>query len=192
MGGFVASWQAGVGMVFRVIQILFISIVCGHSFLAQARLDEMVSTTQDRGTLFRDPQKIQFEQNFCSPNNYSRFDHEQPNKIAQICWLKSKNVSIDGDYPEALQVTWQSGEEEIYFLSDFVFDSQASRYYGSQILRAVIQGVRVADTTKTSYLSYIYKEYGFSSSIGREEFPDRIMGTLPTGERFLIERSPND
>lgn len=156
---------------------------------AGARIDDNdMNELRRHSSLYSDPQQINFETQFCSPNLYEPFYGEMAGNLSQVCWLRSKFRMVDGEYPEGLQVTWKDGSTHLYFLSTFVFDQQASRTYGSQILRAIIQGQKIASEGPIPSLSYVYKEYRSDSGIGRESLPDQILGTLPSGERFLIKR----
>lgn len=177
-------------MLIIKIGMLFISMCLVLAWgPAGARIDDSdIVSIRRYDNLYKDPQYINFETQFCSPNLYQPMPGEIAGNLNEVCWLKSKFRIVDGEYPEGLQVTWKDGNTHLYFLSTFVFDQQASRIYGSQILRAIIQGQKIASGGPLPSLSYIYKEYRSDSGIGREHLPDQIMGTLPSGERFLIIR----
>jgi hypothetical protein len=140
------------------------------------------SSAQTKSTdIIHDPKKITFESLLCGSNVFENpVDHIG---IKSICWLRSRQSYEDLEFPEALKVTFLNGDEQIFHLAPFVFDTRLSRTYSSQILRATLRGELAMGT---HVVSTVYKEYALSSRLTREDKPVKIYGTLPSGHKFIV------
>lgn len=132
--------------------------------------------------LLQEPTVIHLEVKFCAPNEYTASFHLD--QIDSLCWLQADQNLINLDYPEAIEVRWADGRILHFYPSPFIFDIELTRKHGAQILRAHFRGHGLVSST----VSYVFKVFTTQSGLRFDDVPDRIMGVLPSGQRFSFRR----